>query len=189
MENHHNKLFITGIMSVLVVIFVLLVAVAFKYQKNVNKPEVEKQTNTVQATGMMQVDLADKNQPVSTGDMVTVIVTANSYNNPISGFDTDLDLTSNLKFVKAESMNESFNVAPTVRDGGVIITGYKTLGTDTVDIFKKSAIVRVTLEAVATGKASVQPVVDIGAKTKSNLIDRQNNNILNIVKGTSFEIK
>ncbi len=203
-ENYHGRLFMTGILSLIVILVIVLIGVIFityrtgnpANQTTVDVTTTEKEPETeapvaVQAKykGTFFMQTANDAREFSVGDQIEVEVFADSDGQNIVGYDLDIDITGGAQFASAQTSIENFDMHPTSREGGVYLTSLKDLSSQTPTTFADSQIATITLTATAPGTVTITPKFILGETRHSNLMSITSESVLASVEGVTVTVR
>lgn len=206
-ENYHGRLFMTGILSLIVILVIVLIGVIFVTyragnsgnpvnQTTVDVTTSEKQPQTeapaavqTKYKGTFFMQTANDAQEFSVGDQIEVEVFADSDGQNIVGYDLDIDITGGAQFASAQSNIENFDMHPTSREGGVYLTSLKDLSSQTPTTFADSQIATITLTATAPGTVTITPKFILGETRHSNLMSIASESVLSSVEGVTVTVR
>lgn len=209
----HHRYYYTALFSLIIGIFVILIVVLlimrtaydmpmhlfYGPDSYVNSLMPEKNPSVLVRKGVLTLSL--KNQKVSyqIGDIITVVVSADSDNKSISGYDAVLSYdSSKVTFSKVKNVRDDFQTF--VKKGvvsPVTLTGVKKLDASEVSVFSGTPLAEVSF-IVKTGAlidtSSIHPSAEFnlgfipGSTQDSNLIDEISEDVLGKVAGVAITI-
>lgn len=207
-ENYHGRLFMTGILSLIFILVIILIGVIFvtyRTGNSGNQTTVDSQTTNKESSsdtsagqdslggakykGMFFMQIANDAREFSVGDQIEVEVFADSDGQNIVGYDLDIDITGGAKFASAVSSIEDFDMHPTPREGGVYLTSLKDLASQTPSTFADSQIATITLTATAPGTVTITPKFILGETRHSNLMSISSESVLASVEGVTVTVR
>lgn len=183
------------LMLILALIAVVLIAVLLallnsKYLQ-VEQVPVETEMTTTFSQNQPYFILRSKDQTTvgKKGDIVTVLVLADSKGERISGYDVVLRYDQKvLDFVEARSLLTDFQVISTTKNGTVTATGVKKLETDQPSVFDQTVLLEADFTAKELGSGTVSFDFVPGETNESNLINEQSQDVLADTQGTVIKI-
>lgn len=203
-ENYHGRLFMTGIMSLIFILVIILIGVIFVtyrtgsagVQTTVDSQTAKNTTNIPVTTteqpkynGTFFMKIANDSREFSVGDTIEVEVFADSDGQNIVGYDLDVEITGGAQFASAQSTIEDFDMHPTSRSGGVYLTSLKDLSSNTPTTFVDSQIATIMLTATAPGTVTITPQFVLGDTRHSNLMSIASESVLSSVEGVSVTVR
>ncbi len=203
-ENYHGRLFMTGIMSLIFILVIILIGVIFVtyrtgnsgVQTTVDSQTAQNNTNIPVSTtekpkynGTFFMKIANDAREFSVGDTIEVEVFADSDGQNIVGYDLDVEIAGGAQFASAQSAIEDFDMHPTSRSGGVYLTSLKDLASNTPSTFVDSQIATIMLTATAPGTVTITPKFVLGDTRHSNLMSVASESVLASVEGVSVIVR
>lgn len=203
-ENYHGRLFMTGILSLIFILVIILIGVIFVTyrtgssgaQTTVDSQTTQKESEidvpaSTQAKykGTFFMHIANDAREFAVGDTIEVEVFADSDGQNIVGYDLDVDITGGAKFASAQSAIEDFDMHPTPREGGVYLTSLKDLASNTPSTFADSQIATIMLTATAPGTVTITPKFILGETRHSNLMSITSESVLSSVEGVTVTVR
>lgn len=203
-ENYHGRLFMTGILSLIFILVIILIGVIFvTYRTGNSGTQTTVDTKSINQDapadapvplqskykGMFFMQIANDAREFSVGDRIEVEVFADSDGQNIVGYDLDIDIKGGAKFASALSSIEDFDMHPTPREGGVYLTSLKDLASQTPSTFADSQIATIVLTATAPGTVTIAPKFILGETRYSNLMSITSESVLNSVEGVTVTVR
>lgn len=188
---YHNKLFYTGVSTVLIVVFLIITAIAiivFRGNSNSQPATSEQSTQQTNFQGSLSLVIQNAKPSYTVGDTVEVQVIANSGESEIVGYDADLMVGTGAQFVSATSLLSDFDVRTTNKNDTVIVTGFKKLSASGGSVLVGTPVASVTFKLNRAGSIAITPQLIPGQKTESNLIDTNNENVLTSAEGVEITV-
>ncbi len=201
-ENYHGRLFMTGILSLIFILVIILISVIFVTYRTGGQNQVVTTTKSTEETiqlvptsspvskyhGSFMLHTENDQKEFSVGDTITVDVFADSDSQPVVGYDLDLDVVGGAQFAQADSMIDDFDMHPTKREGGVYLTSLKSLASQEPTIFADTTIATITFTATAPGTVMITPKFVVGETSHSNLMSVTSESVLGSVEGITVTV-
>ncbi|MGB4965681.1 MAG: hypothetical protein WBO77_01055 [Microgenomates group bacterium] len=203
-ENYHGRLFMTGILSLIFILVIILIGVIFvTYRTGNSGTQTTVDTKTINQDssadapvplqskykGTFFMHIANDAREFSVGDQIEVEVFADSDGQNIVGYDLDVDITGGAQFASAQSSIEDFDMHPTPREGGVYLTSLKDLASNTPTTLADSQIATIMLTATAPGTVTITPKFILGETRHSNLMSITSESVLSSVEGVTVTVR
>jgi hypothetical protein len=198
-ETHNNKLFITALVSVVIIIFVLLIGALMVTQlnskkgQNNTKADIQKEnemTNPLKDLDHGSLTLTTTPTAVVAGSTVSMMVVADSAGKMINGYDVVLKYDPTLlEFSSFKPLQQDFQVfqVDKTNTAKLTLTGTKRLNTNPI-IFAQTQILEVSFKALKKGNASVSFDYAPLSRTDSNLVSSENKDVLGSTNGLELNI-
>jgi hypothetical protein len=198
-ETHNNKLFITALVSVVIIIFVLLIGALMVTQLNsqkganttqVDSKKANEMTNPLKDLDHGNFSLTSSSASAALGSTVTIAVVADSAGKNINGYDVVLKYDPKLlQFSSFKPLEQDFQVfqVDKANTSKLTLTGTKRLNTNPV-MFAKTQILEVTFKTLAKGNATVSFDYAPLSRTDSNLVSTENKDVLGSASGLELNI-
>jgi len=141
--------------------------------------------------GTLTLSVKEPKTFFSVGDTVTLIVTADSDEKPITGYDVVIPFDSMVaSYNDSTSLKTEYRIFGNAKDGKAYITGIKQLSVQEPIVFANTQIVEIVFTLLKQGTITFAPeFFAAGDKTDSNLITDTTAEALNGTKGVSVVVK
>lgn len=203
-ENYHGRLFMTGILSLIFILVIILIGVIFvtfrtgktAVQTTVDSKIAQTSPNnkdTIELNtkykGTFFMHVVNDAREFAVGDTIEVEVFSDSDGQNIVGYDLDVEIGGGAQFASAQSALDEFDMHPTTRTGGVYLTSLKDLTSNTPTTFVDSHIATIKLTATAPGTVTIVPKFVMGDTRHSNLMSVASESVLASVEGVSVVVR
>jgi hypothetical protein len=141
------------------------------------------------AKGVLKVSTKDDKRSYQVGDMVELLVSADSDNQSIIGYDVMLSYdATKLQFEETGSLDSSFNMFTFTKKGKISLTGVKRVKPAVSTVMSGSPLAKVTLKALSVGPVKVSVDFKVGSLRDSNFMNEKNEDILGRAEGIDLLI-
>lgn len=139
--------------------------------------------------GVIKVSTKDNIRNFKVGDTVELIVSANSDNQSVIGYDVMLTYdATRLQFKESESLDPSFNMFTFTKKGKVSLTGVKRVKPAVSTVMTGNPIGKVTLKATSSGPVKISIDFISNSLKDSNLMNGKNEDVLGGVEGVELVV-
>jgi len=144
----------------------------------------------VDEKGVFSLATKDGKNTYRVGEVITIVVIADSNNKSITGYDVVLPYeASTLTYKGNTNLDARYQVFGSGKNGNVYITGVKKLSISEPVVFAKIPLVEINFMAQKVGTVVLTPKAAPQSKTDSNLIDDQNEEVLGKTVPLTIEIQ
>lgn len=139
--------------------------------------------------GVLKVSTKDNKRNFKVGETVELLVSANSDNQSVIGYDVMLTYdATKLQFKETESMDPSFNMFTFTKKGKVSLTGVKRVKPAVSTVMSGAPLGKVTLKALSAGPVKVSIDFIPNSLKDSNLMNGKNEDVLGGVEGVELVV-
>lgn len=141
--------------------------------------------------GTLTLSVKEPKTFFSVGDIITLTVTANSDEKPITGYDIVIPFdSSTISYKGSTSLKTEYRIFGNTKEGKTYITGIKQLSVKEPIVFANTQIAELTFTLLKPGTIMLTPeFIAEGNTTDSNLITDTSAEILGQAKGVSVVVK
>lgn len=151
---------------------------------------VQPTTSVINEKGTFTLSSKEQKTSYSVGETITIVVTADSNNKPITGYDVVLPYEESVLTYKGNSsLDARYQVFGNVKNGNVYITGVKKLSINEPVVFIATPLVEIHFLTEKAGSVTFAPSIVPQSKSDSNLIDDQNKEVLGKAVPLTIEIR
>lgn len=170
-------------------IAILILLTIYLLRLNISKSSVIDPTTTpTQAVHSRSMTIIADSSTFSKDSPITATIYIKS-DVPVTGYDAKIVFDPNkIKFSKAESVNENFDIYTQNREGELIISGIVPLSKNGFTAPEKVQVVRLEFDPLSTGAVDLNIDFKQGSKSESNIISASSEDILSYVEGTTLHI-
>lgn len=137
--------------------------------------------------GSLRLEYEQGHSVFAVGEDMTVILYANSVGQNVSGYDALLTYdATQLEFVSAESLVDSFNIFTNTDNDPVLVSGVRDFDNEATFIFDETPVAVLTFRALSEGAHPIDFSYVEDDTRDSNLVSMQTEDILSSVQGITL---
>lgn len=151
------------------------------------KPTQAPERTSTATDGTLRLEYEQGQSIFAVGDTMTVVLYANSNGENVSGYDALLEFDrTQLQFVDAESLIDSFTIYTNTDNGPVLVAGVRDFDNDSTFVFDETPVAILTFKALSEGAHTIDFSFEKGDTRDSNLVSMKTEDVLGSVQGITL---
>lgn len=203
-QNYHPYLKTILVILTLVLVIIISSLLLMKLKSNTSQTNTAPNQNNINQTtkkeenisplpeqkGVISLETENNQEIFNQDDLINLYVYASSDNQPIVGYDLVLKYDPMItEFQEHKNLLPDFQVFIKKEDDKLLITGLKSINSNSKSIFSENQIINLTFKAKSKGKARFSFEFKPNEKNESNLINEKSEDILGKTKNLEIKVK